>query len=127
MECFLSVDEHVASAASHEDFDAWYSLLVEYHDGVGVRVGGSEEEGVVDSAVMCCYLEFFFEVLDGGGLWDGVGHVHVGCDPACCCCSAFAGDVGFVCESGFAEVDMVVYDSGEEVESGGVNFEVVGL
>ena len=59
------------------------------------------------------------------GLWATVGHVHYRGDTSSCSCSALGVHVGLVCQSGVAEVHMVVDTSRYEVLSAGID-DVVG-
>ena len=52
----------------------------------------------------------------GQGLRHGVGHLHEGGNAAGDGCPGFRGDFRFVGEAGFAEMDLVVDQAGQQVE-----------
>ena len=111
-QCLLPVDEHVARAAAHEELDAGQAVRVELGKQVGIVVGGSEEERVVDVALLPGQAELLVERLQGGHLRDGVGHVEERRHAPIGCRAALALDVGLGGESRFAEVHMCVDDTG---------------
>ena len=75
---------------------------------IDVVVGGTDEEAVVDVRLACCVGILVVECLERCGLRIGVGHIEIGRDTAKCSCTAFRFDVGLLCQSGVAEVHMVV-------------------
>ena len=106
---------HIARAASHEQFDATYLVRVQLFQHVSVRMGGPEEERIVDEALFRCQPELVVQGFEGGGLWHDVRHVHVRRHASGCCRPAFCGDVGLVGQSRFAEMHMVVYHARYQV------------
>ena len=113
------VDEHVACAAAEEKFDGGIAEGVDGEELLEVVVGGSQHEAVVDGTLLGCNALFGFQLVEGGGLRLGVGHVDDGGDSSGEGCAAFGGEVGFVGESGVAEMDMGVNNPGEDIASFG--------
>ena len=96
-------------------------MRVEPLQRVDILVGCSVEETVVHTTVFCTESEFFFKTFVGRGLWHSVWHFHHRCHTTRSSRSAFGGDVSLVGETWLTEVHMVVDDSREEVEVGGIH------
>ena len=89
-------------------------------DFVEVAVGGAHEEAVVRRADLGRPVVFVLQQLLGQGLWDGVGHLHEGGDASGHGGAGFGGDLCFVGEAGFAEMNLVVDHARQEVEPGAI-------
>ncbi len=87
---------------------------------VSVRMGGPEEERIVDEALFRCQPELVVQGFESGGLRHDVRHVHVRRHASGRRRPAFGGDVGLVGQSRFAEMHMVVYHARYQVQPFGI-------
>ena len=86
-----------------------------------VVVRSTEEERVVDVALLARQQELLVESLQRGGLRHGVRHLAVGGDTAESGRAAFAFYVGLLGESWFAEMHMGVDDTGNNKSARGID------
>ena len=87
-------------------------MWVDRRNDINVVVGGTDEEAVVDVRLACSVGILVVECLERCGLRIGVGHVEIRRDTAKRSRAALCFDVGLLCQSGVAEVHMVVNHTG---------------
>ena len=92
----------------------------------GIAIGGSDEETVVDVALLGCRTHFGIERLDRSGRRIGVGHVEIGGDATGSGSSRLGVDVGTVGHSWFAKVYVGIDDAGQHIAPCGVDDFVEG-
>ena len=88
-------------------------MLVHPFDLIDVVIRATEEEAVVGPCRVCTDLPFLQQSLPRCGRRIRIGHIHKRCDSARYRCPAFRGDGSFVRQSRLAEMNLVVYTSGE--------------
>ena len=115
------VDEHVASRASHEHFDARYAMLVKFLKKGSIIVGGAKEEGVVHMAFGSCQPLFLIKGLQGGRLRHRVGHVEIAGHTASSRSPALRVYICLSREARLAKMYMVVNDAWQHKATSGIN------
>lgn len=95
-------------------------MRVKLFQHVSVRMGGPEEERIIDEALFRCQPELVVQGFESGGLRHDVRHVHVRRHASGRRRPAFGGDVGLVGQSRFAEMHMVVYHARYQVQPFGI-------
>ena len=108
-----TIDKHVARGRAHKKFDARDTMGIELGEEVGIVVGSTKEEAIVDVTLSGCKRKFLLQSLKGRGLGDGVGHVEIGGDTSCSSSTTLCIDIGLVSETWFTEMDVVIDDARE--------------
>ena len=120
-QAFHAVHQHVACARTHEELDAAHTRTVQAGKVAVVVVRRAEVARVVHDAAFVQQVELGVEGFEGGGLRQGVGHVHDARYASCGGGPAFAEDVGLVRQARVAEVHVVVDGAWQQVAAGGVD------
>ena len=107
-ERLVVVNKHVSGRRAHENLHATYLIFVELLEHLGIAVRCSEEERIVYMAALGCMLKLLVKVVDAYGLRLGVRHVEEGSNASCGSCGRFALHISLVCQSGIAEMNVVV-------------------
>ena len=84
-ESLFFIHQHIACAATHEELYAWYAMNVYVKDFLKIVVGGTQEEAIVNMALLCRHLVTFIKEEKGGCLRRHVRHVQHSCNTSCCC------------------------------------------
>ena len=117
----IAVHEHVARRGAHEELDAWYAVGRQLREEVGIIVGGTEEERVVDMALLGGQPELLLQRLKRRRLRHAVGHVEIAGDAAGSGSTALGVNVGFFRQSGLTEMHVVIDDAGQNEASRGID------
>ena len=114
------VHEHVACGAAHEHLDAANGARIGEQHVVEVAVGSPHVEAVVGGTDFCGPVVLLLEEFLGQRLRHGIGHLHEGGNAAGDGCPRLRGDLCLVGQSRFAEVDLIVDEAWQQVQSGAV-------
>lgn len=121
---FLTVDQHVACAAAHKQFDARNAVNIQLSEQMDIVVGGSEEETVVDMAASLAQCELLFQRLQRCGLRNSVRHIKERGDTTVGGSTALALDIGLVGKARLTEMDMGIDDARQNKTPRGIYFMV---
>lgn len=101
-------DQHVARRRAEKEFHSRRVAVVHRHQRFQIVVGRADKESVVCHRHLLRSSVFSLESVDGDCRRHGVGHIHVRSHAASHRRRRLGCDVGFMCESGVAEVHLVV-------------------
>jgi len=115
----LLIDEQVAGAGANEDFDAGGPFgLLKFSDIVGCR---ADIEAVVDDRLGRGQSELIMQRGNAGRVGLGVRHLQKRGDAPLRTGKRTSVEVFLVGEAGIAEVNLVVDDTGKQMQPGGVD------
>ena len=115
------VHQHVARAASHEQFDAGNTSGVGVPYFLDVVIGGTQKEGMVHVAVAGCVCQLFLHAFQCHRLRHHIGHVHYRGHTTCCSSCRFRVHGSLSRKPGITHVYVVINDTGEQQHSAAVH------
>lgn len=118
------IHQHITGAGPHENFDPADVFL----PGIGqqglfsIAVTNAHVKGIIRGGTACCNRIFFLQQFLCEGIGDRVRHFHKAGNTSRDCGFCFRGDRGFMGQTGFAEMHLVVDTAREQVQPMPVNF-----
>ena len=91
------INQHVAGRSTHKDLQPANCGGISFFDLSNVIIGCTKKKGIIGQRFGGCQFKFFFQNFERGGVWSGVGHLHVRGYPSCYSSAAFGMDIAFTC------------------------------
>ena len=120
-QCLFIIDQHVPCGGAHEKFDSADPFRIDSADLVEVVVRGTQIERVVCGRGLGSPFETLFQQCAADRWRFDVRHIHKRGDPSGNGCCRFASYVGFVGQTRFAEVNLIVDHTGQHKQTGGID------
>jgi hypothetical protein len=118
-QCLLLVDQEIPGTGADENLDS--GCAADRGQFGNVRGCGTDVEAIVDQALTSGQLELLLESLGGHRAGTGVGHVKERRHPPLGTGTRGMAKIFFVRQARFAEMDLIVNHSGQQIEPRGID------
>ena len=123
---FILIHQHIASTRTHKEFDARYTVLIQFFKQANIVIGSSKEEAVIDMTFPGTQLKLIFQCFQGRCLRNRVRHFEIRSYTSVSSRPAFAFYISLAGQSRLSEVDVVIDDTRQNKTPRGLDNLVVG-